>query len=417
MIPPDAVVVPGTRPARGEFAERHGLSVGVTPSSSRIATPAPTRGSPSRTRCGDGLPPARAARRRPRGPATRSSQRPARGTRRRGAGGRRRHAVLRLRPRRGHAPGRRPCGPSLPPASTSRTPSRRTRTSRSSRAWRRWASAPTWPRAGSCATRSRAGFAAARVVVTGPGKSDAELRAAVEAGVRGRHRRVAGRAAPARRDRRVARPAPAGAAARRRVGGAPPRARPDHRRRRRRQVRDGRRRTWGSRPRRPRLAVAGAARRARVRRLQRHRCARRSSGTSGRRSSRRCEWPRQAGVPARAGRCRRRPRDPVQRHGDELDVAALGARPGAARRARWAADRGSAARRASCSSPAGSSWAGRARTWPACVDRKLTGGRHVVILDGGIHHVLRPALVGQEHRIRVLTGRAACGVRSASGSR
>ena len=33
------------------------------------------------------------------------------------------------------------------------------------------------------------------------------------------------------------------------------------------------------------------------------------------------------------------------------------------------------------------------------VDRKRVGGQHVVILDGGIHHVLRPALVGQEHRV------------------
>ena len=40
------------------------------------------------------------------------------------------------------------------------------------------------------------------------------------------------------------------------------------------------------------------------------------------------------------------------------------------------------------------------------VDRKTVGGQHVVILDGGIHHVLRPALVGQEHRVRVLTGAA-----------
>jgi diaminopimelate decarboxylase len=31
----------------------------------------------------------------------------------------------------------------------------------------------------------------------------------------------------------------------------------------------------------------------------------------------------------------------------------------------------------------------------------------VVVLDGGIHHVLRPALVGQEHRLRILTGTAA----------
>ena len=36
------------------------------------------------------------------------------------------------------------------------------------------------------------------------------------------------------------------------------------------------------------------------------------------------------------------------------------------------------------------------------VDRKMVGGRDVVILDGGIHHVLRPALVGQEHRVRRL---------------
>jgi diaminopimelate decarboxylase len=41
------------------------------------------------------------------------------------------------------------------------------------------------------------------------------------------------------------------------------------------------------------------------------------------------------------------------------------------------------------------------------VERKQVGGHHVVILDGGIHHVLRPALVGQEHRVRVLTGAAA----------
>jgi diaminopimelate decarboxylase len=38
------------------------------------------------------------------------------------------------------------------------------------------------------------------------------------------------------------------------------------------------------------------------------------------------------------------------------------------------------------------------------VDRKSMDGREVVILDGGIHHLLRPALVGQEHRIRRLGG-------------
>lgn len=39
------------------------------------------------------------------------------------------------------------------------------------------------------------------------------------------------------------------------------------------------------------------------------------------------------------------------------------------------------------------------------VDRKTVDGVVVVILDGGVHHVLRPALVGQEHRIRALAGR------------
>lgn len=34
------------------------------------------------------------------------------------------------------------------------------------------------------------------------------------------------------------------------------------------------------------------------------------------------------------------------------------------------------------------------------VDSKTVDGNAIVILDGGVHHVLRPALVGQEHRIR-----------------
>ena len=38
------------------------------------------------------------------------------------------------------------------------------------------------------------------------------------------------------------------------------------------------------------------------------------------------------------------------------------------------------------------------------VDRKTVDGTVVVILDGGVHHVLRPALVGQEHRIRAFGG-------------
>lgn len=37
------------------------------------------------------------------------------------------------------------------------------------------------------------------------------------------------------------------------------------------------------------------------------------------------------------------------------------------------------------------------------VDAKTVDGAAVAILDGGVHHVLRPALVGQEHRLRVVS--------------
>jgi diaminopimelate decarboxylase len=40
-------------------------------------------------------------------------------------------------------------------------------------------------------------------------------------------------------------------------------------------------------------------------------------------------------------------------------------------------------------------------------DTKTVDGSRVAILDGGIHHVLRPALVGQAHRIVAVTGAAA----------
>ncbi len=48
------------------------------------------------------------------------------------------------------------------------------------------------------------------------------------------------------------------------------------------------------------------------------------------------------------------------------------------------------------------------------VDRKTVDGSTVVVLDGGVHHLLRPALVGQEHRIRVLSGRTESAVERAA---
>jgi diaminopimelate decarboxylase len=47
------------------------------------------------------------------------------------------------------------------------------------------------------------------------------------------------------------------------------------------------------------------------------------------------------------------------------------------------------------------------------VDRKTVAGSTVVVLDGGVHHLLRPALVGQEHRVRTV----GLGSESANGGR
>ncbi len=101
---------------------------------------------------------------------------------------------------------------------------------------------------------------------------------------------------------------------------------------------------------------------------------------------------------------------PYERHEASLDLLTLGA--GLAEVARtWAAD----------------DWLGGARlllepgrflVGPAgaylarVVDVKTVDGTTVAILDGGVHHVLRPALVGQEHRVRLFgTGSAGRTVR------
>ena len=124
----------------------------------------------------------------------------------------------------------------------------------------------------------RAGFAADRIVFTGPGKRDEELRAAVEAGVRvvtvesvGELRRLARIAEGLGRT-------PADPPPRRRVRGREARARPARRRRRGGQVRDGRR---GPAPRR---RGGGRVRRGSSRWAS-TRSARRTCSTPGR-------WPR-----------------------------------------------------------------------------------------------------------------------------
>jgi len=96
---------------------------------------------------------------------------------------------------------------------------------------------------------------------------------------------------------------------------------------------------------------------------------------------------------------------PYEPADDELDVAALGARL-APIASRLALDPATA--QAAVLLEPGRFLVGPAGAYVArVVDRKEVAGQHVVILDGGINHVLRPALVGQEHRVRALTGAAA----------
>jgi diaminopimelate decarboxylase len=95
---------------------------------------------------------------------------------------------------------------------------------------------------------------------------------------------------------------------------------------------------------------------------------------------------------------------PYEVHEDALDLARLGARLQATAD-RLASDRSTRAARILLEP--GRFLVGAAGAYvSSVVDRKSVGGRHVVILDGGIHHLVRPALVGQEHRLRALTGAA-----------
>jgi diaminopimelate decarboxylase len=95
---------------------------------------------------------------------------------------------------------------------------------------------------------------------------------------------------------------------------------------------------------------------------------------------------------------------PYERHEESLDLVGFGRR--LARLAlRWADDPVTGATRILLEP--GRFLVGPAGAYVArVVDRKTVEGREVAILDGGIHHVLRPALVGQEHRIRRLNGRS-----------
>jgi diaminopimelate decarboxylase len=89
---------------------------------------------------------------------------------------------------------------------------------------------------------------------------------------------------------------------------------------------------------------------------------------------------------------------PYEPHEESLDLVGLG-QGLAAVTANWAGD--PVLREARLLLEPGRFIVGAAGAYLArVVDRKTVGGELVVILDGGVHHFLRPALVGQEHRVR-----------------
>jgi diaminopimelate decarboxylase len=91
---------------------------------------------------------------------------------------------------------------------------------------------------------------------------------------------------------------------------------------------------------------------------------------------------------------------PYEAEEESLDLVGLGLRLDTIAR-RWAEDRVLARIRVLLEP--GRFLVGPAGAYLArVIDRKSVNGSTVVILDGGVHHVLRPALVGQEHRIRLV---------------
>jgi diaminopimelate decarboxylase len=95
---------------------------------------------------------------------------------------------------------------------------------------------------------------------------------------------------------------------------------------------------------------------------------------------------------------------PYEPHEESLDLVRLGAGLAGITTA-WAAD--PVLSEARLLLEPGRFLVGHAGAYVArVVDRKSVDGTIVAILDGGVHHVLRPALVGQDHRIRALGGRS-----------
>jgi diaminopimelate decarboxylase len=252
---------------------------------------------------------------------------------------------------------------------------------------------------GELATALRAGISADRVVVTGPGKRDAELRDAVAAGARaitvespgelGRLERVAAEAG--RRVPILLRASVSAADRLERV----------------RLVGDDGAGKFGMDEPDLRAAARSAARSRHLELLGIHRF-----GASNVLDARRLaahvdetvELARavtaHAGVPLRLVDAGGGLGIPYELHEESLDLGGFGRRVGALVAA-WATTPGM--RDVRLLLEPGRYLVGAAGAYVArVVDRKRVGEAEVAILDGGVHHLLRPALVGQEHRVRVL---------------
>ncbi len=253
--------------------------------------------------------------------------------------------------------------------------------------------------AGELATALRAGIAGSAIVVTGPGKRDAELAAAVSAGVR-----AVTVESPFELDRLEAIAAGAGrripVLLRASVGEAA-------RLERVRLVGDDGAGKFGMDPGDLRAAARLAGRSSHLEFLGVHQFGAsnvRDAAALAGHVAETVELARDAA--AAAGRPLRLVDAggglgiPYETHEEPLDIGGFGRRLGSLAD-RWpgAAD----TRGMSLLLEPGRFLVGPAGAYLArVVDRKRVGEGDVAILDGGVHHLLRPALVGQEHRVRVL---------------
>jgi len=252
---------------------------------------------------------------------------------------------------------------------------------------------------GELATARRAGIRPERVVVTGPGKREAELRDAVAAGVRaitvespGELDRLERVAAEASRRVPVLLRASVSAA---------------HRLERVRLVGDDGAGKFGMDETDLRAAARSAARSPHLELLGIHRFGASNVLDAGRLTAHVDETVQLARAVAAHAEVPLRLVDaggglgiPYEPHEESLDVAGFGRRLGALA-AHWATTPGMRDLRLLLEP--GRYLVGAAGAYVArVVDRKRVGEAEAAILDGGVHHLLRPVLVGQEHRVRIL---------------